>query len=794
MFKSYLKIAWRNLLKNKASSFINIGGLAVGITVSLLIVIWVADELAFNKYHQQYDRIAQVMQNQRFSGDVHTDKAIAIPLATELRAKYGKDFKNIVLSSWTNAHLISFNGNNFLKSGSFMEPAAPSMLSLQMIKGSVSGLQDPSSILISASLSKSLFGNDEPIDKLIAIDNKLKAKVAGVYKDLPYNTSFRDLFFIAPWEMYVSSDDEIKNARTDWGSNGYQLFVEIADNQDMLKVSKEIKNVKLGKISEEEFNTLKPEIFLQPMNRWYLHSDFINGVNTGGRIQYVWMFSIIGFFVLLLACINFMNLSTARFERRAKEVGILKSLGSLRGQLIYKFFCESLLVAMFAFLMALFFMQLSLPFFNQIADKKMNIPWKNPFFWLFGIGFSIITGLIAGSYPAVFLSSFQPVKVLKGTFKAGRFAAMPRKVLVVFQFAVSVILIISTIVVFRQIQHTKNRPVGYDRDRLVLLRIHTEDLYNHFDAVRNDLLRSGLIKEVSASLNPITSLGRQVSGFNWSGKAPGMNDMFAVVGVTPEFGKTINWQITEGRDFSRNRLADSSGLILNEAAVKYMGLKNPVGVYVDWGKKYTVVGVIKNIIVGSPYEPVKQAMYYIDPQLGGTINIRINPAAPIREALNSISVICKKYAPSAPFDYKIADEEYAKKFNEQERIGNLATAFGILAIFISSLGIFGLASFVAEQRTKEIGLRKVLGASVINLWYLLSREFIMLVSISLLIATPVSFYFMHNWLQNYAYRTEISWWIFAVVGMAAIAITLLTVSYQAIKAAIANPVKSLRSE
>ncbi len=794
MLKNYFKIAWRNLFKNRASSFINIGGLAVGIAVSMLIGIWIADELSFNKYHQNYNRIAQVMQNQNFSGDVHTEKAIAIPLATELRTKYGKDFKHIVLSSWTNSHLISFNGNNFLKSGNFMEPDAPSMLTLNMIKGSIDGLKDPSSILISESLSESLFGNEEPVGKIITVDNKQSAKVTGVYEDLPYNTSFRDVLFIAPWDMYVSSDEDIKNARTDWGQNGYQLFVEIADNQDKLKISKEIKNAKHGNISREEANTLIPEIFLQPMSRWYLHSDFTNGVNSGGRIQYVWMFAIIAFFVLLLACVNFMNLSTARYERRAKEVGILKALGSLRGQLIYKFFCESLLVAVFSFMLALFLIQLTLPFFNQVADKKMKILWGNPFFWLSGVGFSILTGLIAGSYPAIFLSSFQPVKVLKGTFKTGRFSTIPRKVLVVLQFTVSVILIVGTIVVFSQIQYTKNRPIGYDRDRLVLMRIHTGDLYSHFDVVRHDLLQSGLITEVSASLNPITSLGRQVSGFTWNGKTTEMNDMFAVVGVTPEFGKTVNWQIIQGRDFSRNRLTDSSGLILNEAAVKYMGLKNTIGEIVNWNKKYTVVGIVKNIIVGSPYEPVKQAIYYIDPELGGTINIKVNRTADFRDALNTIAAVCKKYAPSSPFDYKIADEEYAKKFNEQERVGNLASAFGILAVFISCLGIFGLASFVAEQRTKEIGLRKVLGASVFNLWYLLSAEFVLLVGISLLIATPVSFYFMHNWLQNYTYRTNISWWIFAVVGMGAMAITLLTVSYQAIKAAVANPVNSLRSE
>lgn len=794
MLANYVVRAWRNIAKNKISSFINIGGLAMGMAISLLIGLWIWDELSFNKYHQNYDRIAQVMQHQTFSGEIHTDKAIAIPLGKELRSTYGKDFKYLILSSWTNPHLLSFKDKNLLKPGNFMQPDAPEMLTLTMSKGTRAGLKDPSSILLSESLSKTLFGVEEPIGKVISIDDKMNVKVTGVYEDLPYNTSFREVLFIAPWDLYVSADEETKNASVDWGSNGYQLFAQIADKQDMLKLSAKIKNLKRNKVGQEEFNTLKPEIFLQPMSSWYLRSDFVNGLNAGGRIQYIWLFGIVGFFVLLLACINFMNLSTARSERRAKEVGVLKAIGSSRDQLIYKFFSESLLVALLAFALALFLMQLILPFFNQVADKKIQILWANPLFWLIGVGFSIITGLISGSYPALYLSSFQPVKVLKGTFRTGRFAAIPRKVLVVVQFTVSVILIICTVVVFRQIQFAKNRSIGYNPDRLILLRIHTVDLYNHFEAVRNDLLQTGLITEMSASLNSITNLGRQSSGFEWTGKTPAMNDMFAVVGVTPEFGKTISWQVLSGRDFSRNFSTDSFGLILNEAAVKYMGLKNPVGETVTWGKKYTIIGVIKNIIVGSPYDAVKQAMYYIDPERGGVINIKVNPGVGFKHALSKIETVCKKYAPSSPFDYKIVDEEYAKKFSEQERIGSLASGFALFAIFISCLGIFGLASFVAEQRTREIGIRKVLGATVFSLWRLLSKEFLVLVIISVIIATPTAYYFMYDWLQNYEVRTDISWWIFAATGVTVLVITLLTVSYQSIKAGLINPVKSLRTE
>jgi len=794
MLTIYIKRAWRNIIKNKVSSFVNIGSLALGIAVSMVIGLWIWDELSFNKYHQYYDRIAQVMQRQTFSGEIHTDKAIAIPLGAELRNGFAKDFKYVVLSSWTNSHLLSFKDKNLLRPGNFMEPDAPRMLTLKMIKGTSAGLQDPSSIFISESVSISLFGNIDPMGKVLGIDNKFSAKVTGVYEDLPNNSSFHDVSFIAPWNMYLFGDEDTKNASLNWGDNGYQLFAQIADHADMAKVSEKIKHVKLNKISQEEARTLLPEVFLQPISRWYLYSDFVNGVNVGGRMQYVWMFGIIGGFVLLLACINFMNLSTARSERRAKEVGILKAIGSLRGQLVRQFFSESFLVAIFSFVLALVLVQLILPFFNQVADKKIQILWGNPIFWLMGIGFILLTGFIAGSYPAIYLSSFEPIKVLKGTFKAGRFAAIPRKILVVVQFTVSVILIIGTIIVFRQIQFAKNRPIGYNRDRLVLMRIYTMDLYNHFDAVRNDLLKSGLVKEMSASLNSITNLGRQSSGFDWKGKTPERSDMFAVVGVTPEFGKTVDWQILAGRDFLRQLSTDSAGLILNEAAVKYMGLKNPIGETVTWGKKYTILGVVKDIIVGSPYEPVKQAIYYIDPEGGGVINIKIDPSVNFRKALDKIEAVCKIYAPSSPFDYKIVGDEYTKKFSEAERVGRLATAFALLAIFISCLGVFGLATFIAEQRTKEIGLRKVLGATVFSIWRLLCKDFVVLVLISLLIATPLAYYFMDRWLQNYPYRAEISWWIFASTGMTVMLITLLTVSYQSIQAALMNPVKSLRSE
>ena len=788
MFRNYFKTAWRNLIKNKFSSFINVGGLAAGMAVALLIGLWIWDELSFNKYHKNYDRIAQVMQHQNFNGEIHSDKAIPLPLATALHNNYGSDFKYIVLSSWTNTHILSFNGKSISQSGNFMGPDAPNMLTLKISKGA--GLLDPFSILLSASVSNTIFGDANPIGQIIKLDTT-NVKVTGIYQDLPNNSAFNNLSFIASWELYAGAE-EIKNAKSDWNNNSFQLFAQIADQSNMSDVSGKIQDIKL-KNTGEQGNNLKPKIFLQPMSRWHLYPEFKNGVNTGGQIQYVWMFGIIGVFVLLLACINFMNLSTARSEKRAREVGIRKAMGSLRGHLINQFFSESLLVVFISFSFSLILVQFILPIFNDVTDKRMTMLWDKPLFWLIGIGFSLITGLIAGSYPALYLSSFKPVKVLKGTFKAGRYAALPRKVLVVLQFSVSVILIISTIIVFRQIQFAKTRDIGYNGNQLIVIRPYSTDFHDHFNAMRNDLLQTGLIKEVAESGNSITLGSRTSGGFNWKGKNPNIVDVFTTVGVSAEYGKAVGWKITTGRDFSKDFSLDSSGLILNEAAVKYMGLKNPIGETITWDKEYTVIGVVGNILMESPYEPVKQAVYYITPE-AGYLNIKINPNASVSQALSKIETICKQYSPATPFEYKFADEEFAKKFNAIERIGKLAGSFAILAILISCLGLFGMASFMAEQRIKEIGVRKVLGASVFNVWRLLSKEFVLLVIISLFIAGPVAYYFMHNWLQDYQYRTELSWWIFVVAGAGALVITLLTVSFQAIKAALANPVKSLRTE
>jgi len=793
MFKNYMQIAFRNLVKNKFTSLINIGGLATGMAVAILIGLWIYDEVSFDKSFPNHRRIAQIMQRFTINGETGAGTTIPFPVGDALRKSFGSDFKHVSMSSWNGGHVLSFGGKMLTKSGTFFEPDIMDMLSVKLLKGSKEAMNDPSSILLSASSAKAYFGSDNPMEKIMKIDNVLTLKVAGVYEDFPGNSSFSDVSFISTWKTFAE-DQGFKNVTDPWRCNCYLGYVEIADKGDMDQISGKIKDIKLDKVNKSEL-TQHPQVFLNPMDRWHLFSEFKNGVSVSGRIQYVWLFGLIGLFVLLLACINFMNLSTARSEKRAKEVGIRKAIGSLRSQLIAQFFCESLLIAFLAFFLSLLLVQLILPFFNDVAGKKMMVPFGNAIFWISCIGFSLITGMIAGSYPAFYLSSFKPVKVLKGTFRAGRLASIPRRVLVVVQFSVSIILIIGTMVVFRQIQFAKDRPIGYSRDGLVMVEMRTGDIHKHFDAVKNELLQTGSIASMAESGSPVTSVWSTNAGFDWKGKDPNMAVDFPNIDVSLDYGKTVGFQFTDGRDFSKDFGSDSTAFIINQTAAKFMGLKKPVGEIIMWdGVPFTVIGVIKDMIVESPYTRVRPMLYHLSKDIGNIVTVKLNPIISASASLSRIESVFKKYNPSQPFEYQFIDEQYARKFENEQRIGKLSSFFAVLAIFISCMGLFGMASFVAEQRTKEIGIRKALGASVLNVWKLLSTEFVLIVLLSCAIAIPVAYYFLAKWLMNYEYHAAISWWIFVLSVVGALVITLLTVSFQAIKAAIANPVKSLRTE
>jgi len=795
MLKNYLKIAWRNLIKSKVYSSINIVGLAVGMAVAILISLWMWDELSFNKHFKNYSSIVRVYENSTHSGVTNTFNSMPIPLANEFRTKYGSYFKKVALSSWVFDNIFSYGDKKLSLKGMFAQPDFPAIATLNMIKGDWHSIDDPTSIMLNQSTAKALFGDADPVGKVVKISNKSTLKVTGIFEDLPYNGEFRDVTYLVPWQYYEDNEAWVKRDETEWDDNSFQIYAQLADNVDVENVSAKVKKSLDGHNRND-----KPEVLLHPMSKWHLYGEFKEGKNTGGDVQYVWMFGLVGLFVLLLACINFMNLSTARSEKRAKEVGIRKAVGSQRKQLVFQFLSESVLISLIAFVLALILAQLALPEFNDLADKKMTIMWGNGWFWLCAVSFSVFTGLISGSYPALYLSSFNSVKVLKGTFKAGKLAAIPRKILVVLQFSVSVALIIGTIIIYQQIQYAKNRPLGFSRDGLLTVDMNTPELYGHYGTLRDELIKTGAAVNMAESSSPTTGVWSNQSGFEWRGKDPNIVPTFGTIAVTHDFGKTVGWQFVQGRDFSRTYGTDTTGIILNEAAVKYMNLKTPLGEIIKKSvgdnkfKDYHVVGVIRNMVMESPFDPIKPTIFLLDYEWANVITVKLNPNQSTHASLPKIEAVFKKYNPGSPFQYRFESDEYAKKFSTQERVSSLATFFAVFAIFISCLGLFGLASFTAEQRTKEIGVRKVLGASVLNLWGLLSKDFIVLVSLSFFIAIPFAWYFMGKWLLNYQYRTGISIWVFVATMAGALLITMVTVSFQAIKAALSNPVKAIKAE
>ena len=794
MLKNHLKMALRGLRKGKAHAAINIAGLSIGMTVALLIGIWIRGELSYNTSIPGHTRIAQVYLSSIVNGEKRTNTVAPFPLANELRTHYGSNFRYVVMSTWTGGHLVTLGTKTTRSDGAFMEADAPDMLSLKMIEGNHAGISAGNTVLLSKSSATAIFGGKDPMGEVFRLDNTIDLKVTGVYADLPANSSFNSLGFIASWPAYLESEPGIKTMDDPWGFSAWELYTEIAPHTDMAAVSDHIRLAKYNNCKPESRN-YHPEVALLPMDDWYLRSEFKNGVQTGGRIQYVWLFGIIGIFVLLLACINFMNLSTARSERRAKEVGIRKAIGSMRGQLISQFFVESLLMSFLAFCFALLLLRLSLPSFNGIAGKEMTIPWDNPIFWVSGLGFCLITGLIAGSYPALYLSSFKVVSVLKGSFKAGRLAALPRQALVVLQFTICVCFIIGTIVVLRQVQYAKDRPMGYNQSGLVSLNMISDELPNHFEAVRGELRDAGVIEEMATASGPVTNVWNTRGGFTWAGKDPNLSAEFPSTGISAQYGHTVGWQFLAGRDFRADFPTDTTALVINESAVQFIGMKDPVGKTITWDSvPYHIIGVIRDMVMESPYAPVRPSIFNLSRENRRFIIWRLNRGANTNASLDKIKTVFAKYSPNQPFDYHFVDEDYAKKFGDEQRTGQLAGVFAGLAIFISCLGLFGMASFMAEQRVKEIGVRKVLGAGVFSLCRLLSKDFVVLVGIALLIALPLSWFGMHRWLEGYTYRSGISWWIFPLTAAAALLITLLTVSVQAVKAAMANPIDSLRSE
>ena len=792
MFKNYFKTAWRNITKNKAHSTINIAGLSVGMAVAMLIGLWMYTELSANKHFKNYDSLYQVIMHQSNNNEIYTSWVTPFSLGDELKSNFS-DVKAAAMCDGGGRHSLENGDRKLMKDGFFIGEEAVSMFSLNILFGDKDPLHDPYSIILTDETAKALFNTTNAVGKIVKLDNATDLTVTAVVTKQPKNSSLT-FDCLLPWKLQESISPGVKNYAGDWGNDSWRTFVQLNENANAESVDAKIKDVILNHFPGDKImQAAKPQIELFPMSKWKLYTDFENGKNVGGYIKYVRMFGILGLIVLLIACINFMNLSTARSSKRAKEIGIRKVAGSLRKQLIAQFLSESILITIIAFFLSVVIVFFTLPYFNKLTDKDMSLFISSPSFWLFIVVFTLLTGLIAGSYPALYLSSFSPIKVLKGKINTGKGSALPRKILVVIQFTSSVVLMIGTIIIYQQIQHGKDRPIGYNKNGLITVN-YSSDMNKSFDALQNDLLATGAVTSMCKSNSAATDICCSQNGWEWWGSTTtDKNTGINTIATEYNFTKTFGIRLIGGRDFSTDYPTDSNAVLLNQAAVDLMRLKNPVGETIKWnGQNRMIIGVVPNLQMESPFQSISPMIIKFSPGWVNALIVRINPNVSMSKAINTIKPIFEKY--DAQFDYQFADEAYTKKFNYEELVANLAAVITIIAIFISCLGLFGLASYMAEQRVKEIGVRKVLGASVQSIWQMLSKDFVVVVLIACTIAVPIAWYLMNNWLKTYQYKINMGIGVFACVIAGSVVITLLTVSFQAIKAAIANPVKSLRTE
>jgi putative ABC transport system permease protein len=794
MFKNYLKIAFRNLWKTKGYSLLNIVGLSIGMASAILIFLWIQNELSIERFHEKGNRIF-VMYNKdkSTSGEIWAWNSTPQVMGPTLKTDYPEVED---MSRFTNStFLVKLGDKKINGQAAFVDSGFLKIFSFPLMQGNKEiALNNTYDIVLTEKFAKSMFGNEDPMGKSLILDSVHNFIVTGVLKDLPNNTIFR-FDYLLPF----SYQKVIGNMSESWTNNSLRTYVLLKDPSLHSTFDSKVRTITIDH-TKESANPSTIEVFSHPLEKLYLYGKNDNGKLVAGNLVMVRLFSVIGAFILLIACINFMNLSTARSEKRAKEVGIRKVVGVTKTSLVLQFLGESILLSVISFILALLLVTIVLSGFNTLVGKELFIPFKTINFWLYSIAFILLTGLIAGSYPSFYLSSFNPVKVLKGTYKKVKAPFTPRKVLVTIQFTFAIILITSTIIISKQIRFGLEREAGYDRKDLVYI-FNEGDVKKHFSAIKNDLISRGAILSATMNQSPITQRWSDSWGFKWSGSTKeDEKELFLRLGTDADFVKTMGLELVQGRDIDVYQYpSDSSALILNESAVKAMRLEDPIGQkvgFVGGDAQMTIVGVIKDFIIESPFQEKITPMMIAGPiyYWPNVAHFKLNPANNNIENLKILKEVLAKYNPEYPANYVFADENYATKFKGIERTGKLVVLFAGLTIFISCLGLFGLATYMAENRVKEIGIRKVLGASVFEVTSLLSREFLTLVLISFVIATPIAWYIMHQWLADYSYKISIEWWIFALVALIAILITLFTVSFQSIKAAIANPVKSLRDE
>ena len=787
MIKLFFKTFLRNIKRNPFSGIINITGLALGFTVVIIGSLWILKQFSFDKNFKNYDNIYQVMITGTFNGEKTTDRSTPIPLAKLLQSDFKNEMQHITLvSKRENANFKSgekrITGKGLYAMGAFSE-----LFTFESIKGDVSTPALPSKMIISESLARRIFGDVDVINKVVELTGKTQYEITGVYADLPENSTFHQLDYILPFCDYLKQNPD---ADQSWGNCFFHIYASIQNPNFLSSLEGTTTSILKSKLTD-----IDPEVLLHPMSKWYLYDGFKNGKNIGGQIQYVWMFALVSALIILLACINFINLSTARSIKRGKEIGILKSIGVNRRQLIQGFLFESILSVFLAFILSLPLILLLLPWINGFTGTELLLPLHSIFFYLIAFLSIVLLGLSSGLYPSLFLSSFNPILALKGKSIQGNSKFQARKIMVVIQFAISIFMMIATYLVITQLNYVKDRPIGYSNKNLVNVTSSSGEIIKKFDVLKKELFDKGLIKDATLSSSFVNNLALTGGGFTWQGNDAKEGSIMGIYTIDENFAPTVQWKFMKGRNFSKDFKTDSIAVILNEAGAKYMGVSDLNSKQLSFrGVKYRILAIIQNTMSESPFKSITPTAYFLNLLPKSKITIRLKDDTEVNTTMKAIAMHFTKTDPDITFSYTFTDQDYGKQFKQMEMIRSLTSLFTGLAILISCLGLYALVSFLTEQREKEIGIRKVLGASELGLWKLLSAEYIWLTLIGFMIAAPLAYLLMDKWLENYVYRIAISWSIFVVTGGLALFITLVTVSFQAVKAALSNPIDTLRNE
>ena len=788
MIQNYVKIAWRTITRSKGFSGINIAGLALGMACSLLILLWVQDERSVDGFHANGKNLYQVYERNHFDGKTEAAYETQGLLADELK-RVIPEVQYASGLDWSRPATFQVGDKVNKIEGTFAGADFFRMFSYPLLAGNPNtALDAPNGIAISRKMADEFFGSPEKaLGKAIRYENKEDLTITAIFENLPANSS-QQFDFLRTWTAFVKENDWVHN----WSNNNPSAFIQLRPEADPIKVEAKIKDFIHRYLPKNK--SFRIELALQAYPEKYLHSTFKNGRIEGGRIEYVRLFSFVAIFILLIACINFMNLATARSAKRAKEVGVRKSIGAARSALMGQFVGEAMLITCLAMLFAIALVVLILPDFNNLTGKQLALPISQPIFWATLLGLLLVTGFISGSYPALFLSALNPVRVLKGSLRFSPGATNFRKALVVFQFGLSVLLVVGMIVMYRQMNYIQTKNLGYNRENLIYIPLEGE-IGQKYDLFKEEAGKMPGVLTISRMRGTPTIISHHNGDFSWPGKDPNQATLFADETVGYDFVKAAGLVLKEGRDFSKAFGTDSVGFLVNEAALTKMSYKTGVDQPLSWGqRKGKIIGVLKDFHFSSMHETIEPLIIRLDEKRSwGTILVRTETGK-TQEALAGLEKVSKALNPSFPFTYQFSDLEFTKLYQSEQMVSQLANYFAILAIFISCLGLFGLATFAAEQRTKEIGVRKVLGASAASVVALLSRDFLKPVLLAFVITTPIAWYAMNRWLQDFAYKIDIEWWMFALAGGLAVGIALLTISFQSIKAALMNPVKSLRSE